>query len=288
MTKGAIRKGNPFKPSALEDKILKGMVSKHSAHREGNKFYASGAAFCPRQAVKFLVTKKSDKITPASRAYMDIGIAIHEMITDALFKTNNLLFKEFRLPPHENPDIRGLVDAVYFGPDDQIRGGEFKSCGNLPGRPREGHELQALVYGAMTGLEMTILYLSRKVAGYDGVLMMKSFDIECDEGSLHRALSRVCVGHYAHEARLLPEMSPAFKRDDDCRFCVFQSECWDGDEEDLPTASLEVMNGIVAEAEDRAWEILEERHVRKTGILKHIQRNTSPEIARKMESISWD
>ena len=283
-----IRKGNPFKPSALEDKVLKGMVSKQSLHREGSKFYASGAAFCPRQAVKYLVTKKSDKITPSSRAYMTIGIAIHEMITDALFKTNNLLFKEFRLPPHEEPDIRGLVDAIYFGPDDQIRGLEAKSCGNLPGRPRDEHELQALVYAAMTGLDMTILYLSRKVAGYDGVLMMKSFDIECDEGSLHRAISRICIGHYSHEAELLPEMSPTFKRDSDCRFCPFQSECWDGDEEDLPTASHEVMMGIIDEAEGRAWEILEERDLRKTGILKHIQRHTSPEIARKMESLSWD
>jgi len=284
--KGPIRKGVPFRPSAIESHILKGMADSRSLYRKDIKFYASDSADCPRKAVKFFHTKRRESITPASTAYMTLGIIMHEMITDALYKSNRLIFKEYRMPPRERPDIRGMVDAVFFAAEDKIKGMEIKSCGNLPGKPREAHELQALTYSALTGLEFEILYVSRKVAGYDGKLMLKSFEIECDEEAMTRTIARICLAYYANKKEVLPEISPT-RKEGDCRFCGFRDECWEGEEEDLSTASTGQMLKLLDKADERAEEIMTERESRRRGIIKHIQRNATPDVQRKLESIGW-
>lgn len=285
--KSPIRKGNVLRPSAAESWVLKGMSSKRDLHRAEVKFFASDAAECPRRAVKFLHTHRKEAITPASTAYMKLGIIIHELVSDALHKTNRLIFKEFRLPKRVKPDIRGIVDAIFFGPDDKILGMEIKSCGNLPGRPRDGHELQALTYSALTGLDFVILYVSRKVAGWDGKLMIKSFDIECDEITMMHTLTQVCLAYFANAKKVLPEIPPTFKQDANCRFCPFQTECWEGEEEDLPTVGAGMLDELYSRAEERAEAILGEREAARTGILKHCQRHASPLMQRKLRSAGW-
>lgn len=281
-----IRKGNVLRPSAIETWVMKGMVETNSLRRDQVKFNASGS-YCPRQAVKHFHTTRKGTITPASRAYMTLGISIHDMVTDALYKTNRLIFKEFKLPLREKPDIRGVVDAIYFGADDKINGMEVKSCGNLPRRPREEAEQQALIYSALTGLDFTILYLSRKVAGWDQKLMVKSFDVECSEEAMHNALTKVCIGYFAEAKGVLPEIPPTFKKDTHCRFCPFADECWDGEEEDKPTADTALMGQIWDKAEQRAGEILLEREDARSGILKHIQRHAPATVQKKLAKMVW-
>lgn len=285
--KDIIRKGNPFKASAVEDYILRGMSSKRSMHRTPAKFYASDASHCPRRAVKFLVTDRSDVITPASTAYMGIGITIHEIVTNALHESHRLIFKEFRLPPSEHPDIRGIVDAIYFGIDDKIMGMEIKSCGNLPGKPREEAINQALTYSALTGLDMVILYFSRKVAGWDGKLIMKSFDVETSDDDMLAILSRICLAYYAHMDNVLPPIPPGFAMEKDCRFCVFKDECWEGEKEDLPEAKSKHLNRLYDSAEVRAEELLGNRENARNGILRHIQRNATSAIRKKLKDLDW-
>jgi hypothetical protein len=219
---------------------------------------------------------------------MTIGSAVHEMISDALFESNRLLFKEYKLPPMEEPDLRGMVDNIFFGPDDKILGLEVKTCGSLPPRPREEHELQTLLYSALTGFDFIILYISRKVAGWDGKLILRSFEVEADDAVLHNAMTRACLAHYAWEENLLPEIPPTFTRDKDCRFCPFADECWEGVEEDLPTATSKQMNSLYIKAELRAREIIDQRDDKRIGILKHIQRYAPPEVQKKLRTIAWE
>jgi hypothetical protein len=285
--KDIIRKGVPFRASAVEDYILRGMTSTRSMSRKGVKFYASDASHCPRRAVKFLVTDRDDVITPSSTAYMKIGTSIHEVVTDALFKSGRLIFKEFRLPQSEAPDIRGIVDAIYFGIDDKIMGMEIKSCGNLPGRPKEDHLNQALTYSALTGLDMVIFYFSRKVAGWDQKLMIKSFDVEASEDDMLAILSRICLAYFAHMDDVLPPIPPGFSMDADCRFCGFKDECWEGEEEDLPEAKSKHLNKLYDAAEVRAEELLEGRDKARNGILRHIQRSGTAAVRKKLEESAW-
>jgi len=285
--KSPIRKGNPFKPSAVESLILRGMVEVVSLSREERKFNASAVAWCPRRSVKYLFTSKKETVTPASKAYMTIGVAIHEMVTDALHKANRLIFKEYKLPPRTDPDIRGIVDAIFFGPDGRIMGMEIKSCGNLPGSPRPEARAQATLYSALTGLDFVIVYVSRKVAGWEGKLMIKSFDLEATESDMFAALSKACLAHYASIEHVLPEIPPGFTRSSHCTFCPFVEECWEGEEEDIPTATMEQMEELYEKADRRASELILERDNSRSGILKHISRYASPEVRRKLESISW-
>jgi len=282
-----IKKGNPFKPNRLESIVLKGLGDVVELRREAGRFHCGDVGSCQRRAVKYLVTERRDAISPSSMAYMTIGSAVHEMVTDALFKSNRLLFKEYKIPPMEEPDLRGMVDAIIFGPDDKIGGLEIKTCGNLPPRPREEHEIQTLLYSALTGFDFHILYLSRKVAGYDGKLMLRSFEVEADDGVLHNAMTRACLAHYAYMDGLLPEIPPTFTRDKDCRFCPFADECWDAVEEDLPTATSKQMNSLYTQAELRAREIIDQREDKRVGILKHIERYATPEVQKKLRTISW-
>lgn len=281
-----IRKGNPFKHTDVESAILKGLPESYPLHRDEKKFMASDPS-CPRKMVKYFYTTRRGVFTPASKAYMAIGVSIHEMVTDALYKSSRLIFKEFKLPPREKPDIRGIIDAIFLGADDKIMGLEIKSCGNLPGRPRDEHELQALIYSALSGLDFSILYVSRKVAGYDGKLMLKSFDVECTDDMMKHALTKMCVAYFADAKEVLPHVPPTFSRDNECRFCPFQDECWDDEKEDLPTADIMLMEAIYEKAEERAEKILLERESARSGILKHIQRHASPDVQKKMSTISW-
>jgi hypothetical protein len=132
------------------------------------------------------------------------------------------------------------------------------------------------------------LYISRKVAGWDGKLILRSFEVEADDAVLHNAMTRACLAHYAWEENLLPEIPPTFTRDKDCRFCPFADECWEGVEEDLPTATSKQMNSLYIKAELRAREIIDQRDDKRIGILKHIQRYAPPEVQKKLRTIAWE
>jgi hypothetical protein len=263
------------------------MKSRYSLHRPDNKFYASDAAYCPRRAVKFLATGRMGEGTPASMMYMKMGNAIHNVVTDALHSANVLVFKEFRLPPSENPDIRGLIDAIIFAAPAGIIGLEIKSCGSLPSKPKDDHLAQATVYSALSGLDIQIVYVSRKVAGYDGKLMIKSFDLDLAPSDMMRALSKICLGHYASAEGLLPPIPLGFQKERDCVFCPFADECFDGEPEALPTAFGEKLERLTDKADARAMEILDDRVSRRNGILKHIQRYVSEDVAKRLEETEW-
>jgi hypothetical protein len=284
--KEVIRKGSPFSLSSIEELILSGMKSSSSLHRDGNKFYAGDVAYCPRRAVKFLMTDRIGSTTPSSMAYMKLGNTIHELVTDALHSGGHLIFKEFRLPPAEAPDLRGVIDAVIFAPGDKIMGLEIKSCGNLPSRPKEDHIAQATIYAAVSGLEFAIVYVSRKVAGFDGKLMIKSFDLECTEHDLVNALTKACLAHYAYNDGVMPTIPAGFTKAD-CTFCPFADECWDEEPQLLPDIPAEKADFYYEKAEQRAYEILEGREARRKGILKHITRYAPSAIQKKLETMDW-
>ncbi len=284
--KEVIRRGSPFSPSSVEDLILDGMKSTSKLHRDETKFYAGDVAYCPRRAVKFLVTERTASVSPASVAYMKVGITIHELVTDALHAGGHLVFKEFRLPPMAAPDLRGIVDAVFFAPGDKIMGMEIKSCGNLPSAPKEDHIAQATLYSAITGLEFCIVYVSRKVAGYDGKLMLKSFELECTESDMARALTRAALAHYAYDDKVMPHIPTGFKQSD-CTFCPFETECWDEDPHLLPDIPDEKVDFYFEKAEERAYEILGDRESRRRGILKHITRYAPSSIQKRLEAMDW-
>lgn len=286
MSKTIIRRGSPFAPSDTESFILKGMRGSYPLKRNEVKFYAGDAGHCPRRAVKLLITDREGEVTPSSTMYMRVGTAIHEVITDALHNSGVLIFKELRLPPSEDPDIRGLIDALILsGPG--VVGLEIKSCGNLPAKPKDDHLAQATLYSAISGFAMQIVYVSRKVAGYDGKLMLKSFDLDLTSEDLIIALSKVCLANYCYQEKLLPPIPLTFTREQSCVFCPFVDECWEGREEGFPTAKGEKLEALIDKADARAIQLYEERDHRRNGILKHIQRYTQPETRRKLDEIDW-
>lgn len=283
-SKPAIRKGKVFAPSGIESMILDGMRSTSSLHRDGPKFYAGDVAHCPRRAVKFLTTDRNTTISPSSTVYMKLGNTIHEIISDALFKADALIFKEFRLPPSEDPDIRGIIDNIFFASGNKVMGMEVKSCGNIPASPKRDHIDQATMYSAVVGLEFVVVYVSRKVAGFDGKLMIKSFELECTERDMLNALTKACLASYAHRDGVLPPIPTGFTKAD-CGFCPFIDECWDEEPMILPEAKPAHVERLYEEAEARARVILGERVSRRNGIIKHLQRYTSPSVQKRLDEL---
>lgn len=289
MPKPVIRIGSPFSPSTIESVILDGMKGTANLHRDEEKFYAGDVVYCPRRAVKFLVTDRTASVAPSSHVYMKMGISIHGLITDAMHKSGALIFKEFRLPPSEKPDIRGIVDAIFFAPGNKIMGMEIKSCGKLPAAPKEDHVAQAIIYSAITGLEFVMTYISRNVAGWDGKLMLKSFELECTERDMHQSLTKACLAHFAKQMGVLPPIPTGFTIDS-CGFCPFKDECWEegGEPGLLPEATPAQIEELYELAEPRAKEILEGRGPRRNGIMKHIYRYASPAVQKKLDDVLGD
>lgn len=295
MPKPAIRKGNPFAPSKVEDLIIKGMRgNRFEEKRQFGKFLGSQAAHCPRRAVKHFFTERRGSISPSSTGYMAIGNTIHEMITDALYKQGSLIFKEYKLPSltSENsswPNLRGVIDAIFFTHDDRIAAAEIKSCGNnLPAKPKRNAVLQAETYASVTGFPFYIVYFSRNVAHYTGELKLKAFELESSNEDLKRTLTKVCLAHLCAQDRVLPQIPLGYDAEGECRYCPFKSECWGSDSDKLETLSDAEVDIYYDLAYQMAEEIFMTRDNRRNGILHRISRDAVTEPQRKLADVSWD
>lgn len=276
-----VTKGSPFQKtrSALTDIILHGLTVNESVHRDTTKTYASDGADCPRRAAKFCLSDATATglITPSSMMYMNVGSAVHSMITDALFRERRLVFKEYRLPKLERIEIRGIIDALYVSHDGYVRGLEVKTCGRLPTEIKREHRAQAVTYEAMTGFEFDVLYVSRDIPFGSTQIQLVSLPVSPTVKEMHDNIAAHALAHLSIGLGKVPPIPMHFTSERDCRFCPFTSGCWGGHETFTELRSSELTK-ITKEADAIADSIMQRREHRNSGILKFMRMNSSSEL----------
>lgn len=210
--------------------------------------------------------------------YINIGNTFHKVMTDGLYKSRSLLFREYKLPSIPSVEFGGRVDAV-IKMEGKIYGVEFKSCGaKIPTEPKIEHRKQAELYSAIMGIPFIILYVSRNVQTY-GVAGMNSteFMVEMNNDVAFNSLQTLFYTDILNKRGLV------YHREWDensvvCQQCKVFDACY---KRNLKASSNDELNQAYEDARLLTNEYLLDTARRKRGILKHIMRYG-------IKPVSWD
>lgn len=213
-----IRQGNPFSQTDPIVAFLNNHSKLEQTDRHG-RLYSSEAGFCSRKAYFNATLQFESTFDISNHFYTKIGNAIHDVVK-AAFKNSNALLAEEAKVPDVGLNLGGYIDIVA-----EVSGitrvVEIKSCGKLPTVPKLDHYAQAHLYSALSGLPVTILYVSRNVASYDGKLQTAIFNYEqADPKPLFNAI----LASLAVSYNVTPEVP--FDADSQCRHCPHFDKCW--------------------------------------------------------------
>ena len=98
---------------------------------------------------------------PSTRTYMAIGVALENMLRDALSERGLLIASNPYLISLPEVKVRGKIDLVVIDHEEDIALVEVKSCGELPFKPNPQHLSQIQTYSAISGIDQVLpnLYL---------------------------------------------------------------------------------------------------------------------------------
>lgn len=210
--------------------------------------YGSDAGLCARRNVllehnTWIPTGKS----PATAAYMAIGVGLEDMLAAALKRRQRLLAQGQRLVDLTEVKISGKIDLIVFDHDDQLALVEVKTCGELPTEPKAVHLAQIQTYAAVSGIHRCWLtYISRNVRdSFTEKLSLRSFPVDCSEDVLKGRLATALLSRTASDSHRLPPIPATFRKHNECHYCEFRDQfCWrarpglGGDEPDSPLPEM--------------------------------------------------
>lgn len=277
------------KSDPLADLILSGMKSEREINRNG-RLYAGSSGFCERQTALDATYKGLEVTEPSSTGYFALGIAVEDLILDALHKKNTLLFRQLETP-NIGINIGGKIDGFVFIPQlDKIRMVEVKSCGTtLPSEPNLTHKAQALIYSGITGFEISLVYYSRNVADRNKKVLLKPFDLGYDEREIYKAMYRACYGYFASKLGVMPRKPLHIANQDVCGFCRFIPVCWQGEKAHLADITPEQQKEIEEKSVALANHILSPESIaqRKNLVLKKIASEGTLNAKELLKKRNW-
>lgn len=274
--------------STLTSAILRGLSTTEEIHRDG-RLWASQVGACSRRG--FLESQRQglDTISPASSFYFDVGNLYEEKVLAALDNQKVLLFAQYRLPD-VGLNLGGKIDGIVII-NDKIKLIEIKTCGELPNSPKPEHLAQAMVYTAISGLSPIVLYVSRHVAGWDGLLKIKEFSLEPTHTELQATLFSTVYARLAINMGVLPDIPMSFTSRKNCGFCNFIEHCWEGLEleKSYQKVTAKQHMELVESTNELVAHLLspDVKRARTNGILHHISRYGN-DVAKIKLSGSWD
>lgn len=206
--------------------------------------YGSDAGFCARKNVlvehnTWLASSKS----PATAAYMAIGVGLEDMLAAALKRNDRLLAQGQRLVEMKEVKISGKIDLMVFDHEDKLALIEVKTCGELPTVPSPVYLAQIQMYAAVSGIHRCWLtYISRNVrSSFTEKLSMRTFPVDTSEEVLKQRLQTALISRQASDEAKLPPVPSTFRKHTECHYCEFRDHfCWrtrpglGGDEPDSP------------------------------------------------------
>ena len=259
-----IRVGNPLRRTSLITDITDGLQQTNRLKR--THLFASDAGFCHRKAtmMRNAPDDMTETVDASGTLYMAIGSAIHTTLVQSLKRTGKLMGAEIRIQDAEL-ELSGYIDLVVRTDDGPMLV-EVKTCGVLPSRPKDWHYEQAMVYSLITGVPaVTLLYVSRNVASYDGHLLMQPIVLDPAHSDYVLIAQRLAAARYYSKLGKLGPIPDHIRSERSCGFCPFRSICWGSAPSFLPYASLTERSAITAQAArdaDRLVGGMEERRTR--------------------------
>lgn len=276
---------------SLELAILAGMTKTREINQHG-RLYASSSGLCARQTTLQANFVGTEIQAPETTAYFKTGIAVEEIVLDALYAKNQLVFRDFKLP-EVGLNIGGKIDGFSRINDEPIYGLEIKSCGStIPSSPKKEHLAQAILYSAISGFPFKVVYFSRSVADKDNNILLRSFNLDFNWLDRYQTLYQAVLGYYGSKYQVMPKISQFIEKPLDCGFCRFKAICWENQASFLPgieTLDLKEQSAIYDLAEQTTTELMQIENVeqRRNGILKHMS-IAGNEYARKLLKGDWN
>lgn len=219
--------------------------------------YGSDAGFCARRNVLLQQSDIIDSLeNTAGLAFMAIGVAIENLLSEALLKGERLLGQNLYLVDMPQVKVRGKVDFYVFDHEDELALIECKSCGELPAEPKPTHLAQVTTYAAISGLDKAYLtYVSRNVRWKQDI-PVKTFVVDTSQGALFEKLRIAALSDLAADENLLPAVPAHFRKHTECHYCEFRDYfCYaqrpgQGGQMPLPPPSLTEVSGASLAALD--------------------------------------
>ena len=228
-----------------------------------DRIFASAAGLCERQTagLMMLFDESGDKRRASTQFYFKIGGAFEDVMSRAFNKANMEVDRETRIEAyHSELPVSGRIDFVLRDPeDDELVLMELKTCGKLPTQPKPVHLAQLMVYLTLTGMKKGLLwYVSRTVAGWDGDLKQRVFEIEPLEIDRYNVSLKMAIGALSAKAGFLPPKAETMKRYK-CGFCSLIPHCWEGTDVGVraKTPSIKAYGKILKMADEIAKDVVE-------------------------------
>lgn len=222
-----VRKGNPYRSSDLVTN-MQGVTSPRPSHLKKKSLNGADVGFCSRKSNLHLaiIPGYYEPVSLASQFYFGIGNAVHDVVFQSFKEMGILVANEL---PLFVGNIHGYIDDIIVSEDSgELKIIDVKTCGQLPPKIKVGQEEQLLVYSLLTGIkEASILYVSRTVAGWDGVVKMKEIAADTSPDNLRR-VARIVAESTVYLARKIVSPKPVYRTSaSSCGFCPFKdSGCW--------------------------------------------------------------
>ena len=270
------------KPRDKDESLLGLVVSGLTWYSEGERtgrLYASSDSLCEKKAVLDSNTGGTQLESATKTFYIEGGNMTEDLVRRGLENKKRLLWSEYKIPDI-GINVGGRIDGI-IALDDRLWVLEIKQINNLPSSPKPIHAAQATTYSAFVGLPAVILYIDRKVAGFEQRLLGKSFVLDTSYENRFKYLFNLALADLCNENKVIPR-KPDHMKKSWCQtaYCNWQQKCWDTDTNydywlakgfEPITRSLE--EDLRGEAFRIVSEALEDDIVldRMRGVLNHIQ-----------------
>lgn len=226
-------RGDPRLPSGdLDSWFLTALTAVEEAKARPH-LYGADAGFCARRNV-LLANNYSlpTTVTSANNAYMRIGVALEDMLAEALRRTGRLLRQNTYLIDMPEVKVRGKIDLLFIDPKQRVAITEVKTCGELPTEPKPTHLAQVQTYSAISGIRVAYLtYISRHVqasgSSWSPHLSMRSFEVDTSDAALSNRLRIALLSQEASRLKATPPVPSTFRKHTECHVCEFRDlHCW--------------------------------------------------------------
>ena len=217
------------KDDDLSKLIVEGLGSEppELKNRQG-RLYASDSVLCHKKGVLKSTRQVYEQSDALMSYYVEQGITAERVTLKGLDNAGVLLFENYRLPDI-GINLGGYVDGIIYYKG-KVWVLEVKQIGSLPASPKKEHEAQAMLYGAVTGLPSLILYLDRKVAGWNTGLLTRVFELDNSYDNRFKFLYRAVLASQFVKNKVIPK-KPDYMKKSYCGRCPFFDRCWEGSED---------------------------------------------------------
>lgn len=237
-----------------------------------DRIFASQAGLCERQTAGLFYLDSDEEIQRKASAqfYFAFGNETENIMARAFDKAGLLIDRETRIEAyHDELPISGRIDFVL---EDVYESGslvlmELKTCGKLPARPKPPHLAQLKTYMLLTGMPKGLLwYVSRTVAGWDGDLKQKTFEIKMNDTERLELAYRIALGAVYAKSGHLPER-PEHMKKYACGFCPLIKFCWD--DKDIGLVYKKPRGGVRGEMRGKATTIAKDVMANQEKLFHH-------------------